>query len=220
MADQNAPPGQARTCLERIEKSLLSHHLRNGLKGGFRIIRAFGEAHGKACIRIFKVGQIDIRKIMNLCEYALGLIARKIEDHGQAMPLFTKPGDELNDVRKKVIRGHEVDIMDPVHRDHIFYPGRQGLGAQRLSQSAAGDLVILAIGTFERAPGEKDGARASLPRDRWFFPEMGPHIGHPQSMIHAAESGTGAVLPGPVHPACPRAESTIFEEAEKIHKFL
>jgi hypothetical protein len=59
---------------------------------------------------------------------------------------------------KEVIRRHEIDIVDLIAASHFLDLLGQFVQFYGRPEALMRDLVVLAVDTFQRTPGKKDGA--------------------------------------------------------------
>jgi hypothetical protein len=121
--------------------------------------------------------------------------------------------DEFKHIRKEMIRGHKIDVVDVLPEDHVFRFCKQLLHLDGFTETLSRDLKVLAKGAAERAAGEEHGSGPMSACERWFLAEVRAHIRNSELTVLPAEPGPRLfALLKPVHAALPGAEKTLFEQ--------
>lgn len=73
------------------------------------------------------------------------------------MTSCSKFGDQIEDMWKKVIRGYEIDVVDPFFDDHGFHAFQKILHIHGDTQTVLRNLAVLTEGASQGTSREKNG---------------------------------------------------------------
>jgi len=215
---EHSPFCQGQVMFKKIKEALPGDHFFDRGKGRVRVVLAARESLREVAIRILEIRQVDVCVGMGDLDQFPGLIPGKVEDHGQSVSSLPECGDESESMGEEVIRGHEVDVVNPDPHDHGFDLFQEFTHVQALSEAVPGNLMVLAKGATEGASCEENGSRAPSAGQGRLFTEVGADVSDPQLRALLAEALPAAG--GAVHAAGPRAKAACFVHVHGIHGMI
>ena len=153
-----------------------------------------GIRSGKFQGKIFQIRKINIHQPFQMAQCLRRFIAAGIVYNGKMQPLLFCLLQCNNDLRQKMSRGDEVDIIGPLFLQ-LQKDFRQMLRSNDSSGLTQSNIMILTKDTSEITAGEKDGSGAGSTGNTGLFPIMqGSSRCHEFSGLPAVPGLTGETV--------------------------